>query len=207
MAEELTPEEREREEFEFLLMMGEQTASAVEPEPPSEPETPTYLEQESQQETAEVYSGWVKGLRDPVDALSQMLYQALPESVKESGDELNNWLAEKTGLLEPIPEGGFGEQLRQQEEQYQAGRAAEGDTGVDWDRLGGNVVSTAVPGLAAAKVAAPASLSGKVATGAGTGAGYGLLTPTQEEDFWGAKGKQALTGAAVGGTFRLLAHC
>jgi len=171
----------------------------AEPAPEAPQQAPEAPQQPEADQPAETYSGWVKGLRDPVDALSQMLYESIPEDVKKSGDALNNWIAEKTGLLEPIPEGGFGEQLRQQEETYQAGRQAEGDEGIDWDRIGGNVLSTAVPGVGAARAVAPASTLGKIATGVGTGAAYGTLTPTQEEDFWPAKAGQAGIGAAFGG--------
>lgn len=171
----------------------------AEPSPEAPQPLPETAQQPETAQPAETYSGWVKGLRDPVDALSQMLYESIPEDVKKSGDALNNWIAEKTGLLEPIPEGGFSEQLSQQEETYQAGRQAEGDEGIDWDRIGGNILSTAVPGVGAARAVAPASTLGKVATGVGTGAAYGTLTPTQEEDFWPAKAEQAAIGAALGG--------
>jgi hypothetical protein len=180
----------EEEEFEFRLRYEQEQAPQQAPEAPQQPEIA---------QPAETYSGWVKGLRDPVDALSQMLYESIPEDVKKSGDALNNWIAEKTGLLEPIPEDGFGEQLRQQEETYQAGRQAEGDEGIDWDRIGGNILSTAVPGVGAARAVAPVSTAGKIATGVGTGAAYGTLTPTQEEDFWSAKAEQAGIGAVLGG--------
>lgn len=143
-------------------------------------------------------SGFVKGLRDPVDALAQILYKVVPEDVRKSGDKLNNWLAEKLpGIIEKIPEGGLDEQLKGQEEEYQASRKAEGDEGFDWDRMAGSMVSTmAVPGSAMAK---PASALGKVGAGTASGAGYGMLTPVTEGNFWEEKGKQAATGAVVGG--------
>lgn len=149
-------------------------------------------------QSAEVYSGWVKGMRDPVDALAQILYNTVPEKVRRDMDAFNNWIAEKTGLLEKIPEGGFNELLRQQEEKYQRGRIAEGDTGVDWDRLGGSVFTSMIPGAMSVKTLAPTSFLGKVGTGAAMGAGYSQLTPVTEGDFFEEKLKQAKVGAVTG---------
>lgn len=190
----------EEEEFEFRLRYEREQESQAQTGNLAAEEVSSKVDQPEQKRKNYYYSeGLGKGLRDPLDAAAQMLYNAAPESVRKSGDKLNNWIAEKTGLLEPIPEGGFNEQLRQQEEAYQGQRAAEGDTGVDIDRIGGNVVSTAVPGMAAARAAAPASAAGRIAMGAGTGAGYGVLTPTQDESFWPTKAKQAGVGAMFGG--------
>ncbi len=144
---------------------------------------------------AEVYSGFIQGLRDPVDGLAQLLYEALPEGVRESGDALNNWLSEKTGFIEKIPEGGFTQLLKDKEARYQAGRVKEGDEGADLDRIGGNFVSMAVPG---AQVRAVSAL-GKVAQGAALGAGYGAALPTYGDEFWVEKGMQAAIGSAAGG--------
>jgi len=190
----------EEEEFEFRLRYEREQEDQTSKAGLAAEEVSSQVDQPEQKRKNYYYSeGLGKGLRDPLDAAAQMLYNAAPESVRKSGDKLNNWIAEKTGLLEPIPEGGFNEQLRQQEEAYQGQRVAEGDTGVDIDRIGGNVVSTAVPGMAAARAAAPATAAGRIAMGAGTGAGYGLLTPTQEKSFWPTKAKQAGVGAMFGG--------
>jgi len=153
------------------------------------------FDQFDQSETKEQFSGFIKGLRDPVDALSQMLYEAVPEKVRKDVDAFNNWIAEKTGLLEEIPEEGFSELLRQQEQKYQAGR----DPGFDWARLAGGVAGAVVPGVGAARMAAPATALGKLGTAAGTGALYGTTIPiTEEGDFWKQKAGQAGVGAALG---------
>lgn len=57
-------------------------------------------------------------------------------------------------------------------------------------------VATSLPILG---FSAPAGLAAKVATGAATGAGYSAAMPVYGDDYWGTKGRQALTGAAVGG--------
>lgn len=152
-------------------------------------------DQAGETQVKEQFSGFIRGLRDPVDALSQMLYEAVPEKVRRDVDAFNNWIAEKTGLLEKIPEEGFSELLRQQEAQYQAGR----EPGFDWARLAGGVATGVVPGVGAARMAAPTTALGKLGAAAGTGALYGTTMPaTEEGDFWTQKAAQAGVGAALG---------
>ncbi len=174
----------EEEEFEFRLRLEKEKAQdlPVVEKPSDEP--------------AEVYSGFVQGLRDPIDGLAQLLYEAIPEDVRKSGDKLNNWLAEKTGLIEEIPEEGFSHLLREKEKKYQAGRVAEGDEGFDKDRIAGNIASMAIPGSAASKAA---TIPGKIAGNAAIGAGYGVSIPAYNEDYWAEKADQAKTGALFGG--------
>jgi len=180
----------EEEEFEFRLRFEQEQSQS---------------QFASQVESVEPQSGTLKGLRDPIDALAQMLYNVVPEEVQKSGDAINAWLAEKTGGLLGDPTGGnFNEQLKRQEAKYQAGRKTEGDEGVDLDRIGGSILSTiALPGTAITKVP---TLLGKIGVGAATGAGYGTLTPVTDkplEEFWPEKLKQAGTGAVFGGTLPL----
>lgn len=143
-------------------------------------------------------SGFVKGMRDPVDAGAQLLTKALPESVVQAGNALNNWLADKTGLVGRLPEGGVDQQVREAEAAYQAQRVAAGDTGVDWSRMAGNVVSP-VNIAAASRIPQAATLAGRVGVGAGTGAMFGAAQPVTQGDFWKEKAKQAALGGAVGG--------
>ena len=53
-----------------------------------------------------------------------------------AGNRLNNWLADKTGLVARLPEGGVDQQVREAEAAYQQRRAAAGESGIDWMRLG-----------------------------------------------------------------------
>lgn len=72
---------------------------------------------------------------------------------------------------------------RQREADYQAKRAAAGQTGVDWARFGGNVVGSL-----------PLAAMSPVAGGAAAGA----LTPVTEGNFLTEKAKQVALGAAGG---------
>ena len=154
----------------------------AEPAPEPVPEVQQTLADKLYQEepTGDLYSqpefelnrrGVRKGVKDPIDAIGQMVNR------------------------DPA----YLDKIRQQEEEYQAARAEQGRTGFDPNRLMGNAISTAVPGVGAARLAQPASMLGKVGLGSATGAGYGLLTPTQDEDFWPTKGQQAGIGAMFGG--------
>lgn len=137
------------------------------------------------------------GLADPIHGGAQLLTKALPDGVVKAGNSLNNWLADKTGLVARLPEGGVDEAVRKREADYEA-RKPEG---TDWARMGGNVLSPSNIALGAA--AAPvrgASLAAKMAAGAGAGAAGAALAPlTSGDGFAQAKAEQMATGAAFGG--------
>jgi len=150
-------------------------------------------------ENASIGQRILKGLRDPVDASAQLLTNILPDSVVNAGNKVNNWLADKTGLVGALPEGGVDQQVRDSEAQYQQDRQAAGQSGVDWARLGGNIVSPMNLAIAS-KVPAAASLSGRIASGASAGALFGLTgSPVTEGDFAKEKAKQVGIGALAGG--------
>ena len=140
----------------------------------------------------------LRGMRDPIDAGAQMLTNALPAGVVNAGNRFNNWLADKTGLVARLPEGGVNQQIKQQEQEYQDARNAVGQNGQDWARMGGNLITTLPVGMAAP---ASAGLAARVGYGAATGAAGGAFQPVTNggDDFWSDKGKQVATGAAVGG--------
>lgn len=152
-----------------------------------------------------------KGALDPLDAGAQMLYNALPADLVSSMDKINNYIAEKTGLVGKVPEGGMNQLITDNEKEYQAKRAAAGESGVDGYRLAGNIASTIVP---ASKIPIAATLLARVGIGAGTGAAFGTLQPVnnagdknltslvtgeEKKDFWEEKKKQALVGGVFGG--------
>jgi hypothetical protein len=147
----------------------------------------------------------LKGVKDPVDAGAQLLTNILPDSVVEAGNSANNWLADKTGLVERLPEGGINQQITDQEAEYQARREAQGEEGLDGYRLTGNIVSP-VNLAAATKIPKVAGFGKKLVTGAASGAA--LTTATQPvvgvtkeaggKDFVGEKVDQATIGA-IGG--------
>lgn len=135
-----------------------------------------------------------KGLRDPVDAGAQLLTNMLPSGVVSAGNRLNNWLAENTGLVGKLPEGGVDQQVREQEKAYQSARGE----GFDAMRLAGNVLNPANLAIAA-KLPQAATLGGRMLVGAGGGAASSIFSPVTEGDFATEKAKQAGIGAVGGG--------
>lgn len=154
-----------------------------------------------------------KGAKDPLDGAAQLLTHVLPDSVVQAGNDVNNWLADKTGLVSKIPDrnvtglvtgkkGGLDQLIAEDEAAYQAKRKAAGESGFDGWRTAGNVVSPvnlAIPGGAAT------STAGRVATGVAVGAANGLVAPVSEGDYWDQKGKQVVSGAVGGGVVPLAA--
>lgn len=136
-------------------------------------------------------SRFAAGLADPIHGGAQLLTKMLPESLVQSGNRLNNWLAENTGLVAKLPAGGVDQQVREREQSLQT-------DGIDWARLAGNVLSPANLGLAKA-MPAVSGLGGRMAAGAALGSGASALAPVGEGDFAEQKGAQLLTGAIGGG--------
>lgn len=145
---------------------------------------------------------FTKGLRDPVDAGAQFITNLLPAGVVEAGNTVNNWLAEKTGLVARLPAGGVDQQVREDEKLYQERRAATpGAGGIDWMRIGGNVFNPANVGIAA-NAPRVATFAGRVGVGAAGGAASSVFSPVTSgvpADFWTEKGKQAVVGGIAGG--------
>jgi hypothetical protein len=130
------------------------------------------------------------GLRDPLEGGAQLLAHAVPKTVRDAIDHLNNWIADKTGLVAKLPEGGIDAAEKQREASIQAARG--GQTGVDWYRTAGNVASPLnYVGPTGEATLAKALLSGATSS---------VLQPeTGDPDkFWSTKGKEALVGGAVG---------
>lgn len=149
------------------------------------------------------------GVTDPIHGGAQLLTHILPDGVVKAGNQFNNWLADKTGLVAKIPEGGVDQMVRQREDDYQAGRQAANRNvsslvtgqqeapGFDWWRAAGNVIS---PVNKAIPIAGPgASLGVKIAAGSAGGVTSAALSPATSGDYWAQKKDQALTGAAFGG--------
>lgn len=134
----------------------------------------------------------LQGMKDPIDAGAQLLTNMLPKGVVDAGNTANNWLADKTGLVAPVPKGGVDAMIKADAANYQA------PEGIDWARLGGNVLSPANLAVAS-KFPQAASLGGRVASGAGAGAAMGALSPVTEGDFAEEKAKQIALSGATGG--------
>lgn len=138
------------------------------------------------------------GLTDPIQGGAQMLTKMLPDGIVNAGNAANNWLADKTGLVARLPEGGVDQQTKEREQAYQAQRAAAGQSGVDWLRLAGNVLSPANVGLGASMPAA-ATLTGRMGLGAVGGMLSGAMSPVTEGNFTDEKLKQLAVGGISGG--------
>jgi hypothetical protein len=137
-----------------------------------------------------------KGLRDPIDGGAQLLTNLLPAGLVQAGNRANNWLADKTGLVGRLPEGGVNQQVKDAETAYQASRGP--DAGFDGYRVLGNVLSPANLALAA-RAPQAVSMAGRVGQGVMTGAGSAALNPVASDDYWTDKGTQVAVGAVGGG--------
>lgn len=177
------------------------------PEGASEQDAISYVQQNHFKQTAEAKQPdasrtdrFMKGLRDPIDGGAQLLTQMLPDRLVKAGDSLNNWLADKTGLVGRLPEGGVNAQVKQQEADYQAARGP--NAGFDGMRVLGNVINPANMALGSAAPAA-ATLAGRFGVGVGMGGASSLMNPVSGEDYWAEKAKQVGMGMAAGGTTTL----
>lgn len=140
-----------------------------------------------------------RGLRDPIDGGAQLLTKMLPSGMVNAGNQMNNWLADKTGMVGRLPEGGVDQQVRQGEAAHQSQRKAAGESGIDGYRLLGNVLNPVNVGIGASIPTAAASLGGRMALGAAGGAASSALQPVVGGDFASEKAKQIGTGAIFGG--------
>tara|TARA_R110000765_G_C18909434_1_gene604855 strand:- start:140 stop:1642 length:1503 start_codon:yes stop_codon:yes gene_type:complete len=129
-----------------------------------------------------------------------MLSHAMPEGVTNQMNKWNNQLADSTGLVGRIPEGGIDEKIRQDEATFQQARADAGRSGIDAGRIVGNVGAT-LP-LVSAKAlqlgAKGVGLAGNVLRGGGQGVITGGAQPVLEGDFGEGKLDQLKTGAMFG---------
>jgi len=138
------------------------------------------------------------GVRDPVSGGAQFFQRLLPQSVQEKINALDTSLA-RSGIPFVGVEGGLEQDIKRREAQLAAEKAASGREGVDWARLGGNVVSPANLAIASRVPGAMTTL-GRVAAGVGQGALMGGMSPvTGGDDFLSEKAKQVALGAVTGG--------
>lgn len=144
--------------------------------------------------------GILRGVYDPFTGLAQSLYNVLPRGVQRAGDRLNDFIADKTGLIPKIGPDGFNRAIATNEADYQNRRGG----GIDTQRIAGNVISP-VNAAIALKAPAAASLAQRIVQGAGIGSTQAMTMPVTDGDFWAEKAGQGKLGAAVGGTLPVLA--
>lgn len=139
-------------------------------------------------------SGFLMGIKDPISAGAQLLPRGL-EQVTSLGGLAPNPVSRFFGSEAQRVD----EMVRAEEAAYQQRRAAQGETGFDIGRLGGNIVNPAniAVGVRAAQAGRAAGLT-NVGAGAAAGAATGALQPVVGEEFAGEKASQIGLGA-VGG--------
>lgn len=125
-------------------------------------------------------SGFLQGVMDPVYGAGQLMAKGM----------------EAVGFF-PKEAKAFSERVvPQREQQYQAQRAAAGEEGTDWARLGGSLVS---PANLLAGGAVGSMVTKPLMQAAAVGATQGALAPvTDTEDFTEEKLKQTVGGGAFG---------
>jgi|688.fasta_scaffold38480_3 hypothetical protein len=139
-------------------------------------------------------SGFLMGIKDPISAGAQLLPRGL-EQVTSLGGLAPNPVSRFFGSEAQRVD----EMVRAEEAAYQQQRAAQGETGFDIGRLGGNIVNPAniAVGVRAAQAGRAAGLT-KVGAGASAGAATGALQPVVGEEFAGEKASQIGLGAVSG---------
>lgn len=151
-----------------------------------------------------------QGLVDPINGGAQLLergVRALAPGLVQGINRVNNAIADSTGLVARLPEGGVDQQVRDQEVQYQAARREVNGgqaPGFDGYRLLGNILSPANLALGASAPAA-ATAAGRVGAAAATAGAAGALTPVvggDPENFAVDKAKQVGISTVAGGLFQ-----
>lgn len=135
--------------------------------------------------------GFLRGLRDPIDAGAQMLTRGL-EAVAPAGSDFERYMQEQRQNVEGINQ--------QAEQDYKQNWRQGEDLGmIDTGRVAGNIAGT-LPIAAAVPGAAATSTLGRVGYGAGLGAVSGALQPVDapQSDFAEQKAQQVGIGAAFG---------
>lgn len=175
-------------------------------------------QQEMKQEVKGVSGGVTRGLRDPIDAMAQMLPRILSQATSLGGiveNEVSKFFKDQAAQVDALN--------LAVEQKYQEQKKAEGREGVDFQRIAGNIVNPAnlAVALRAPSVVAQtgqvisnlpklATVGQKIVQGAATpmgqavigGAAAGALEPVFEAEtkgFLAEKGKQAGIGAVGGG--------
>jgi len=137
--------------------------------------------------------GFVRGLRDPVDAGAQLLTRGL-EAIAPEGP-IRDWATGQRENVEGIN--------KLAETDYTQNWRQGAPPSVDVGRLAGNIVGTApvvaaIPGAGAATML-PRIASGAVGGGLASTLSTPVAAPTSAEDFWKSKGTDAGVGAVLGG--------
>lgn len=170
---------------------------------------------------AGVPMGWgtrfMQGLNDVAATGAQLATHALPDGVVKAVNDATSYvnnlpvIGPVTQALGMVPgtASSIDADINANEAQYQANRQAstpkklsdlitgqQPKPGIDWARMGGNLVGTAPM---AAALPAAGGIGGAAAQGALFGAVSNPIVNAPDGDFWTEKAKQAALGAALGG--------
>lgn len=153
---------------------------------------------------------FAQGAMDPLNAGAQDLVHALPGGVVNAVNSATQYvnglpvigpITKALGMTPATPQQ-VDQNIAQNEQTYQARRAASGSNGIDWMRMAGNVAGTA-PLAMAAPTMAGAGIGAQVGAGAALGAANGALTPvtnaSPDQSFGAQKAQQVGLGALTGG--------
>lgn len=146
-----------------------------------------------------VAGGLLQGAYDPIQGSAQLLSHLAPDFISGPLTDMNNYLADKTGIFSRIEGGNLDQMISQGEREYQAARGADGRTGFDAARMIGNIISPANLAVGKALPLNPAlGVPSLAARGAGYGALGGLMAPVTEGDYGIQKTLQTGAGAVTG---------
>lgn len=139
--------------------------------------------------TGRLGRGFVRGVRDPVDAGAQLLTHGL-SSVAPEGSWFDRYMQGQVKLVDDMNKAA--------EEDYQKNWRG-GAQGADVGRIAGNVAATAPIAMAMPGAAAEGIIP-RIASGMASGGITGGLEPVDptKGDFWSQKGPQVLAGMAGG---------
>lgn len=142
----------------------------------------------------------LRGIYDPFTGIAQAAYNIMPKPVQQAGNRLNDFLAEKTGLLPKIGPEGLNQAIVQDEADYQQRRGE----GLDVGRITGNVISP-VNAAIALKAPQAAGLAQRIIQGSAIGSTQAMAQPVMQGDYLTEKAKQGNVGAVFGGALPIVA--
>ena len=140
-------------------------------------------------------SGFAMGLKDPITGVAQMLPRALAGITSLGGTTPNPVSQFFSGEAKRVDE-----MAKAEEQAYQAQRQAQGGSGFDVARLGGNILNPAslVPAARIAQLARARGLSPVAQAAVGGAVGGAMQPATGEGTFGEQKTEQVALGAVTG---------
>lgn len=137
-----------------------------------------------------------RGFMDPLEGGGQLLSELTPAPIRETINQFNNWVSQKTGgLISELPPGGKSQQVREREAAIEQERGLAKEN-TDWTRMAGNVLNP-VNYIGGGGLGGANKLF-NVGRAMGGGAFSGAISPAADPSFWTEKVKQTTIGSAFG---------